>query len=90
MDKSQTLLVSKFSAGTACVCIVAVVVFATSHLDFSSEKWHSTELASYLMDNTKRISAVSPFACISGMVDDDLFHGENVNKVSYCFIKDRI
>ncbi|XP_052546100.1 probable ATP-dependent RNA helicase DDX60 isoform X2 [Tympanuchus pallidicinctus] len=51
-----------------------------SKTDFSSEKWHSTELASYLMDNTKRISAVSPFACISGMVDDDLFHGENVNK----------
>ncbi|XP_072190962.1 probable ATP-dependent RNA helicase DDX60 [Excalfactoria chinensis] len=51
-----------------------------SRTDFRSEKWHGSELASYLMDNTKRISAVSPFACLSGVVDDDLFHGENINK----------
>lgn len=50
-----------------------------SKTDFTSEKWHGSELASYLMDNNKRISAVSPFACLSGMVDDDLFHGENIN-----------
>lgn len=35
------------------------------------------------MDNTKRISAISPFACLSGMVDDDLFYAKKVNKVSY-------
>lgn len=35
------------------------------------------------MDNTKRVSAISPFVCLSGMVDDDLFDAENVNKVSY-------
>ncbi|XP_021250062.1 probable ATP-dependent RNA helicase DDX60 [Numida meleagris] len=51
-----------------------------SRTDFTSEKWHGSELASYLMDNTKRISAVSPFACLSGVVDDDLFHGENINE----------
>uniref|UniRef100_A0A8C3L1P4 DExD/H-box helicase 60 n=1 Tax=Chrysolophus pictus TaxID=9089 RepID=A0A8C3L1P4_CHRPC len=51
-----------------------------SKTDFTSEKWHGSELASYLMDNTKRVSAVSPFACLSGVVDDDLFHGENINK----------
>lgn len=61
-----------------------------SKTDFTSEKWHGSELASYLMDNNKRISAVSPFACLSGMVDDDLFHGENINNVSYCFIRGRI
>uniref|UniRef100_A0A8B9QQY5 DExD/H-box helicase 60 n=1 Tax=Anas platyrhynchos TaxID=8839 RepID=A0A8B9QQY5_ANAPL len=52
-----------------------------SKTDFTTKKWHGSELASYLMDNTKRISAISPFACLSGMVDDDLFHAENVNKV---------
>ncbi|XP_035408525.1 probable ATP-dependent RNA helicase DDX60 isoform X2 [Cygnus atratus] len=51
-----------------------------SKTDFTSKKWHGSELASYLMDNTKRISAISPFACLSGMVDDDLFYAENVNK----------
>ncbi|XP_038034268.1 probable ATP-dependent RNA helicase DDX60 isoform X1 [Anas platyrhynchos] len=51
-----------------------------SKTDFTTKKWHGSELASYLMDNTKRISAISPFACLSGMVDDDLFHAENVNK----------
>lgn len=74
----------------ACACIVVTVVSEISHLDFTSEKWHGSELASYLMDNNKRISAVSPFACLSGMVDDDLFHGENINNVSYCFIRGRI
>uniref|UniRef100_A0A8B9I9N4 DExD/H-box helicase 60 n=1 Tax=Anser brachyrhynchus TaxID=132585 RepID=A0A8B9I9N4_9AVES len=48
-----------------------------SKTDFTSKKWHGSELASYLMDNTKRVSAISPFACLSGMVDDDLFYAEN-------------
>uniref|UniRef100_A0A8C0B3S0 DExD/H-box helicase 60 n=1 Tax=Buteo japonicus TaxID=224669 RepID=A0A8C0B3S0_9AVES len=51
-----------------------------SKTDFTSKNWHGSELASYLMDNTKSISAISPFACLSGVVDNDLFHGEVVNK----------
>ncbi|XP_064305825.1 probable ATP-dependent RNA helicase DDX60 [Phalacrocorax carbo] len=51
-----------------------------SKTDFTSKNWHGSELASYLTDNTKRISAISPFACLSGVVDNDLFHGEIVNK----------
>uniref|UniRef100_A0A8D0FEY2 DExD/H-box helicase 60 n=1 Tax=Strix occidentalis caurina TaxID=311401 RepID=A0A8D0FEY2_STROC len=57
-----------------------------SKTDFTSKIWHGSELASYLMDNTKSISAISPFACVSGVVDNDLFHGEIINKVSYFFI----
>lgn len=73
----------------ACVCI-AYVVFETSCLDFTSKNWHGSELASYLMDNTKSISAISPFACLSGVVDNDLFHGEVINKVSHFFMEGRI
>ncbi|XP_061848397.1 probable ATP-dependent RNA helicase DDX60 isoform X3 [Colius striatus] len=51
-----------------------------SKTDFASKNWHGSELASYLMDNTKSISAVSPFACLSGVTDNDLFHGEIINK----------
>ncbi|OXB70614.1 UNVERIFIED_CONTAM: hypothetical protein H355_005499 [Colinus virginianus] len=51
-----------------------------SKTDFTSEEWHGSELASHLIDHTKRTSAVSPFACLSGVVDDDLFHWENVNE----------
>ncbi|NXK85555.1 DDX60 helicase, partial [Formicarius rufipectus] len=51
-----------------------------SKTDFASQNWHGSELASYLMDNTKSISAISPFACLSGVVDNDLFHGEIINK----------
>uniref|UniRef100_A0A663DPU9 DExD/H-box helicase 60 n=1 Tax=Aquila chrysaetos chrysaetos TaxID=223781 RepID=A0A663DPU9_AQUCH len=51
-----------------------------SKTDFTSKNWHGSELASYLMDNTKSISAISPFACLSGVVDNDLFHGEVINK----------
>ncbi|NWX46476.1 DDX60 helicase, partial [Steatornis caripensis] len=51
-----------------------------SKTDFTSKNWHGSELASYLMDSTKSISAISPFACLSGVVDNDLFHGEIINK----------
>ncbi|XP_071412313.1 probable ATP-dependent RNA helicase DDX60 [Pithys albifrons albifrons] len=51
-----------------------------SQTDFTSQNWHGSQLASYLMDNTKRISAISPFACLSGVVDNDLFHEDIVNK----------
>ncbi|NXG25533.1 DDX60 helicase, partial [Grallaria varia] len=51
-----------------------------SKTDFTSQNWHGSELASYLMDNTKSIAAISPFACLSGVVDNDLFHGEIINK----------
>ncbi|XP_029816227.1 probable ATP-dependent RNA helicase DDX60 isoform X1 [Manacus vitellinus] len=51
-----------------------------SKTDFTSQNWHSSELASYLMDNTKSISAISPFACLSGVVDNDLFHENIINK----------
>ncbi|NWR94333.1 DDX60 helicase, partial [Furnarius figulus] len=51
-----------------------------SKTDFASQNWYCSELAYYLMDNTKSISAVSPFACLSGVVDNDLFHGEITNK----------
>ncbi|NWI55493.1 DDX60 helicase, partial [Calyptomena viridis] len=51
-----------------------------SKTDFTPQNWHGSELASYLMDNTKSVSAISPFACLSGVVDSDLFHGEIINK----------
>ncbi|KAM9579250.1 putative ATP-dependent RNA helicase DDX60 isoform 2-T2 [Guaruba guarouba] len=51
-----------------------------SKTDFTSKSWHGSELASYLMDTTKSVSAISPFACVSGMIDNDLFLGENINK----------
>uniref|UniRef100_A0A663MAW2 DExD/H-box helicase 60 n=1 Tax=Athene cunicularia TaxID=194338 RepID=A0A663MAW2_ATHCN len=54
-----------------------------SKTDFTSKIWHGSELASYLMDNTKSISAVSPFASVSGVVDNDLFHGEIINKAVF-------
>ncbi|XP_062429776.1 probable ATP-dependent RNA helicase DDX60 isoform X2 [Rhea pennata] len=51
-----------------------------SKTDFTFKNWHGSELASYLMDNTKNISAISPFACLSGMIDHDLFQAVNINQ----------
>uniref|UniRef100_A0A672U6S5 DDX60-like winged helix domain-containing protein n=2 Tax=Strigops habroptila TaxID=2489341 RepID=A0A672U6S5_STRHB len=51
-----------------------------SKTDFTPKNWHGSELASYLMDTTKSVFAISPFACVSGMVDNDLFLGESINK----------
>lgn len=65
-------------------------MFETFFPDFTSKDWHGSELASYLMDTTKSISAISPFACLSGVVDNDLFHGEIIDKVSYIFIVGKV
>ncbi|NXK03380.1 DDX60 helicase, partial [Herpetotheres cachinnans] len=54
-----------------------------SKTDFTSKNWHGSELASYLMDNSKSISAISPFACLSGVIDNDLFHREIINKAVF-------
>ncbi|NXM74607.1 DDX60 helicase, partial [Serilophus lunatus] len=54
-----------------------------SKTDFTSQNWHGSELASYLMDNNKSVSAISPFACLCGVVDNDLFHGEIINKAVF-------
>ncbi|XP_009675480.2 probable ATP-dependent RNA helicase DDX60 isoform X1 [Struthio camelus] len=51
-----------------------------SKTDFTFKAWCGSELASYLMDSTKNISAISPFACLSGMIDQDLFHTTNINQ----------
>ncbi|NXD80228.1 DDX60 helicase, partial [Halcyon senegalensis] len=51
-----------------------------SKTDFTSGNWHGSELASHLTDNTKSVSAISPFACLSGVVDNDLVHGGIINK----------
>ncbi|NXG70713.1 DDX60 helicase, partial [Baryphthengus martii] len=55
-----------------------------SKTDCTSRNWPGSELASYLMDTTKSVSAISPFACLSGVVDNDLFHGEIINKAVFC------
>ncbi|NWW81778.1 DDX60 helicase, partial [Climacteris rufus] len=54
-----------------------------SKTDFTSQNCRGSELTSYLMDNTKSISAVSPFACLSGVTDNDLFRGEVINKAVF-------
>ncbi|NXX12960.1 DDX60 helicase, partial [Podargus strigoides] len=51
-----------------------------SKTDFTSKNRNGSELVSYLMDSSKSISAISPFACLSGVVDNDLFHREIINK----------
>ncbi|XP_066487732.1 probable ATP-dependent RNA helicase DDX60 isoform X2 [Tiliqua scincoides] len=51
-----------------------------SKLDFTGRDIDNSDLASHLMKTTKRITAISPFACLSGMVDQDLFSIHNVNK----------
>uniref|UniRef100_A0A8C4JL26 DExD/H-box helicase 60 n=1 Tax=Dromaius novaehollandiae TaxID=8790 RepID=A0A8C4JL26_DRONO len=51
-----------------------------SKTDFTFKDWHGSELASYLMDSNKNVSAISPFACLSGMTDHDLFQAANINQ----------
>uniref|UniRef100_A0A7N4NJH4 DExD/H-box helicase 60 n=1 Tax=Sarcophilus harrisii TaxID=9305 RepID=A0A7N4NJH4_SARHA len=52
-----------------------------SEIDFSGEECRDSELVSHLMPGTENRSAVSPFACLSEIVDKDLFNIEVVNDI---------
>uniref|UniRef100_A0A8D0HVH6 DExD/H-box helicase 60 n=1 Tax=Sphenodon punctatus TaxID=8508 RepID=A0A8D0HVH6_SPHPU len=51
-----------------------------SRTDFTGKNDDPSELTSHLMNSNKNITAVSPFACLSGMMDEDLFSAQNINK----------
>ncbi|EMP28916.1 Putative ATP-dependent RNA helicase DDX60 [Chelonia mydas] len=51
-----------------------------SKIDFTHKECDNSELTSHLMNSTKSIASVSPFTCLSGTVDQDLFDAENVNE----------
>uniref|UniRef100_A0A803K8T2 Uncharacterized protein n=1 Tax=Xenopus tropicalis TaxID=8364 RepID=A0A803K8T2_XENTR len=50
------------------------------YADFSGEECDS-ELVNHLMNCTKRRSAITPFACLSGNTDYDLFTAANVDSL---------
>ncbi|KAG8453849.1 hypothetical protein GDO86_000465 [Hymenochirus boettgeri] len=52
-----------------------------SQIDFAGEEYKDSKMINHLMNCTKRRSAVSPFACLSGNTDHDLFHSENVSSI---------
>ncbi|XP_067407878.1 probable ATP-dependent RNA helicase DDX60 [Emydura macquarii macquarii] len=51
-----------------------------SRIDFTPKECDNSELTSHMMNITKSITCVSPFTCLSGIVDQDLFDAENVNE----------
>uniref|UniRef100_A0A671EKB7 DExD/H-box helicase 60 n=1 Tax=Rhinolophus ferrumequinum TaxID=59479 RepID=A0A671EKB7_RHIFE len=44
-----------------------------SEIDFSGKEYEESELVSHLMPGTESRTAVSPFACLSNITDQDLF-----------------
>ncbi|XP_067324815.1 probable ATP-dependent RNA helicase DDX60 [Anolis sagrei] len=52
-----------------------------SKFDFSGKKQPDSPLASHLMSCDEGRTAVSPFVCLSGNTEIDLFHAETVNSV---------
>ncbi|XP_030048082.1 putative ATP-dependent RNA helicase DDX60 [Microcaecilia unicolor] len=50
-----------------------------SRTDFAGEECDDSELVGYLFSCNKRRTAVSPFACLSGIVDDDLLDTHTIN-----------
>ncbi|XP_023386535.1 probable ATP-dependent RNA helicase DDX60 [Pteropus vampyrus] len=52
-----------------------------SEIDFSSKECEDSELVSHLMPGTESRTAVSPFACLSDITDQDLFDMDVVNDV---------
>ncbi|XP_012580245.1 PREDICTED: probable ATP-dependent RNA helicase DDX60 [Condylura cristata] len=52
-----------------------------SEIDFSGEECQDSELVSHLMPGTESRTAVSPFACLSNITDQDLFDIDILNDV---------
>ncbi|XP_075786296.1 putative ATP-dependent RNA helicase DDX60 isoform X3 [Pelodiscus sinensis] len=51
-----------------------------SRIDFTHKECDNSELTFHLMKSTKSIASVSPFTCLSGIVDEDLFDADNGNE----------
>lgn len=58
-----------------------------SEIDFSGKECEDSELVSHLMPGAESRTAVSPFACLSNITDQDLFDINVVNDAKYgrCF-----
>ncbi|ELK37299.1 Putative ATP-dependent RNA helicase DDX60 [Myotis davidii] len=52
-----------------------------SEIDFSGKECEDSELVSHLMPGTESRTAVSPFACLSNITDQDLFDVDVINDV---------
>ncbi|OCT96953.1 probable ATP-dependent RNA helicase DDX60 [Xenopus laevis] len=52
-----------------------------SQINFSGEQYKDSQLLNHLLSCTKRRSAVSPFACLSGNTDYNLLTSENVDSL---------
>ncbi|XP_029460015.1 LOW QUALITY PROTEIN: probable ATP-dependent RNA helicase DDX60 [Rhinatrema bivittatum] len=52
-----------------------------SRIDFASKTFYDSELVTHLMNCKEKRTSVSPFACLSGNMDHDLFHAENVDSI---------
>ncbi|CAK6445819.1 unnamed protein product [Pipistrellus nathusii] len=50
-----------------------------SEIDFSGKECEDSELVSHLMPGTESRTAVSPFACLSNITDQDLFDVDMIN-----------
>ncbi|XP_015423966.1 PREDICTED: probable ATP-dependent RNA helicase DDX60 [Myotis davidii] len=50
-----------------------------SEIDFSGKECEDSELVSHLMPGTESRTAVSPFACLSNITDQDLFDVDVIN-----------
>uniref|UniRef100_A0A674I827 Helicase ATP-binding domain-containing protein n=1 Tax=Terrapene triunguis TaxID=2587831 RepID=A0A674I827_9SAUR len=64
-----------------------------SRIDFTHKECDNSELTSHLMNSTKSIASVSPFTCLSGTIDQDLFDavlhtiGVNVRNAPLCWLE---
>ncbi|XP_053556211.1 probable ATP-dependent RNA helicase DDX60 [Bombina bombina] len=56
-------------------------ILPLSKISFSGEKLTDSELTNHLMSCTEGRSAISPFACLSGNTDQDLFNVAIVNSL---------
>uniref|UniRef100_A0A671EJ15 DExD/H-box helicase 60 n=1 Tax=Rhinolophus ferrumequinum TaxID=59479 RepID=A0A671EJ15_RHIFE len=54
-----------------------------SEIDFSGKEYEESELVSHLMPGTESRTAVSPFACLSNITDQDLFDIDVVNDAMF-------
>nr|XP_033814625.1 probable ATP-dependent RNA helicase DDX60 [Geotrypetes seraphini] len=52
-----------------------------SKLEFAGRRFNNSELVTRLMSCKENRTSISPFACLSGNMDYDLFHAENVNSI---------
>lgn len=76
-----SLVIMTYTCSGILNILIHLLVFHIYFLEFTGKECKDSELVSHLMPGTESRTAVSPFACLSNITDQDLFDIDDLRNV---------